>query len=89
MKIAATIRGAAKVGQRLLWIGVGIFGLIAVYLVSPAPSSQAILDQTDWRKDEALCAKSGFSVGTPENFSCVIDLRGARNYPLEVGGGFP
>jgi hypothetical protein len=89
MRIAAIARGAAKVRHRLLWIGVGIFGLMAVYLVIPTPPSQAVSDRTVWPNDEARCARFGFPVGTQENFFCVIDLRGAGSYPLEIGTHFP
>jgi hypothetical protein len=86
MKTAATIRGAA-------WIAATILGLVAVYLVAQAaaaqaPPSQAEVDQTVWSTDEALCAASGFPVATQENLSCVIGLRGGRNYPVEMGS-FP
>jgi hypothetical protein len=79
MKTAATIRGAARVGQTLAWIGATILGLAAMYLVAQAaqaPPSQAEVDQTVWSTDEALCAESGFPVATQENLSCVIDFRG-------------
>lgn len=89
MKIGATVRGAARIGKTLLWFGVGIFGPTAIYLLTLAPPSQAVSDQKAWREDEAICVESGFPVGTPENFSCIIDLRGARNYPIEMGTEFP
>jgi hypothetical protein len=67
MKIAATIREAASVGQALVWIGAAVFGLIATYLVTQAPPYRAVLEETARRIDEAQCVKLGFPIGTQDN----------------------
>jgi len=89
MRSPAGMGGAARVGptRLVVWIGLAVFGLFALYLVVTGPASQAALDDTVRRSDEALCIKFGFPVGTQDNLSCVNDLRGVRNDALLKNAG--
>jgi hypothetical protein len=89
MKTAATLRGGAWIGPThlLLWIGIAIFGLFGMYLVAQGPAYQAARDETVRHSDQALCVKFGFPAATPENLSCIDDLRGVRNNALEMNAG--